>query len=1243
MWFWALVAAVVAIVMARRIGRRADQLERQVSEQYDLIRTLTLEVARLRREGTAPEAEIKPTAIEKPVVIAKPAPPPVAATAVPPPPPVVVSAPPPPPPLPPVGSTEPDDIGAEPLVEDGEPSAEDFEADESAARDFEAPITEPEPEPLPAFNWSFDWERLVGVKLFSAIAGIALVVAAIFFLRYSIDNGWLQPPVRVVIGVLVAISLLVACDRKAARKYPLLANAMDAAAIAILFGSFFAAHSLWNLISGPQAFGLLALVTLTAVGLSIRHDSLFIAVLGLLGGFATPILLSTGENQPIPLFAYLLLLNVGLAWVAYRTGWTVLSTLTLVFTTIYQFGWVAKFLHGSDGGQLPLAIGIFTLFPVVSYAMKAVAKSRPVMSEHAGEDTFEWTTLASSIVPALFAVYVATVPQFRDHYALLFGWVFLIDAGLLAIAIARSNGTLHAIGGGTTLLVFGAWFWNSYAPGAAVPVMGFVALFIAFFLAAQVIAARWGDEFADAGETAMLTAPVLLFVFPLLVAREPQAASTVLIFPALFALVALIVWRTFVMGEGVLYFVAAFFALATEAVWSARYLTASTLPQAVITYIAFGALYLGVPLLARRRGEPLEPRYGGGVVLLASLVLLLYISVGPVAATGLWGLALLLAILNASLFIESAAASLPIISIAGSVLSWIILFVWWSEAAATVGLLSSLLVVVGLALLMAGGHIWALQYTRRASAEASPRGFGQGLWLSLVVYAFFFAVATNGAWSIPPWPLFGALAVVTLAFSTVALAAASPPMHLASTVTATLVLMLWSDATQPNGFATVGIAAQTMMSLFALSWIWVMKRYSDFTPRVLSPPAAAVTVIALFEFSLSAMNAGSLPAPFFVALTAHVIGFVVLLALATAYEWPKAAIGFSLLAGNAAAQIMLREGHTGIDTLIHVASIYAPFALYPLVLGARARDSREPYIAALLSGAWCFFIAREGMEEAELGWMVGVVPVALGAVTTLHLRQLLKIQPSGSRDLGRLALVAGAALAFLTVAIPLQLDHQWITIGWALEGAAVAWLYTRIPHRGLLLSAAGLLGVAFVRLALNPEVFRYEPRGDMRIINWYLYTYVIAAAAMGLAAWWFSDTDDVITKKVPRLRYLLTSGSTILLFLLLNIEIADYYSDGPEILFRFGASIQQDLTYTIAWLIFGIITLAAGIVGKARAARVASVAMIAVTTFKAFLYDLGSLEGLYRVFAFVGLAISLALVSLALQKYVLAPEREAAR
>jgi uncharacterized membrane protein len=273
--------------------------------------------------------------------------------------------------------------------------------------------------------------------------------------------------------------------------------------------------------------------------------------------------------------------------------------------------------------------------------------------------------------------------------------------------------------------------------------------------------------------------------------------------------------------------------------------------------------------------------------------------------------------------------------------------------------------------------------------------------------------------------------------------------------------------------------------------------------------------------------------------------------------------------------------------------------------------------------------------------MVGIVPVFEGSVLALLLRALLRIERKGDRDLARLAIVAGSALAFATVAIPLQLKQQWITIGWALEGAALAWLYRRIPHRGLLYSATALLSVVFARLALNPAIFIYEPRG-MRVFNWYLYAYLICSVAIFVAAWWLSRTDDrlLVVGDWAKASTLLPPAGVILLFILLNIEIADFYATGPEITFRFGVSIAQDLTYTIGWLIFGLGMLAAGIYLHNRSGRMAAVALIAITTFKAFLYDMSSLEGLPQVASFVGLAISLSLVALALQKFVLQSPRE---
>jgi len=92
---------------------------------------------------------------------------------------------------------------------------------------------------------------------------------------------------------------------------------------------------------------------------------------------------------------------------------------------------------------------------------------------------------------------------------------------------------------------------------------------------------------------------------------------------------------------------------------------------------------------------------------------------------------------------------------------------------------------------------------------------------------------------------------------------------------------------------------------------------------------------------------------------------------------------------------------------------------------------------------------------------------------------------------------------------------------------------------------------------------------------------------------------------------------------------------GREITFRFGVTLAQDLTYTIGWLVFGMLLLTGGISLRSQPARISAVVLIATTAFKAFLYDMGSLGGLYRVGSLVGLAISLSLVALALQRFVL--------
>jgi uncharacterized membrane protein len=305
------------------------------------------------------------------------------------------------------------------------------------------------------------------------------------------------------------------------------------------------------------------------------------------------------------------------------------------------------------------------------------------------------------------------------------------------------------------------------------------------------------------------------------------------------------------------------------------------------------------------------------------------------------------------------------------------------------------------------------------------------------------------------------------------------------------------------------------------------------------------------------------------------------------------------------------------------------FVAYPLLLGERAKRRFEPYLAAVLASVPFFFFARDAMLDAGLDWCIGILPVGQAILMMILVFSLLRIEKPGAREMARLATVAAAALAFITVAIPLQLDKQWITLGWALEGAALVWLFQRIPHRGLLVWAVALLSIVFVRLIFNPAVFSYHAASHMPVFNWYLYTYLVSAAAFFVAAYlWPRDIRGGMAAA--------NVGGTIILFVGMNIEIADLYSHGPNLTFNFfSSSLAQDLTYTIGWALFAVAMLIAGIVFHTRSARVAALLLLVVTILKCFLHDLPRLGGLYRVGSLLGLAVSLVLVGILLQKFVM--------
>jgi len=184
--------------------------------------------------------------------------------------------------------------------------------------------------------------------------------------------------------------------------------------------------------------------------------------------------------------------------------------------------------------------------------------------------------------------------------------------------------------------------------------------------------------------------------------------------------------------------------------------------------------------------------------------------------------------------------------------------------------------------------------------------------------------------------------------------------------------------------------------------------------------------------------------------------------------------------------------------------------------------------------------------------------------------------------------------------------------------------------------AVALLFASFARLALNPAVFDYHKRSPLRIFNWYLYAYGITSLSLLAGARFFGSPRPTTGERLAPA--FLASLGAILLFLLLNIEIADYFSIGPTLTFSFSGNFARDMTYSIAWALFALGLIVVGMRIKQRAARYAGVALLGLTLAKLFLHDLSDLDELYRIGAFVGVAVILIAASFIYQRF-LAPER----
>jgi uncharacterized membrane protein len=173
------------------------------------------------------------------------------------------------------------------------------------------------------------------------LAGVAITVLGIgFFLKYAFDQNWVGEAGRIILGYLAAGAFFGAGDffrrRAGAAAFGLY---LIGGGVATLYLVTYAAFQLYALLSQTVAFGLMVLVTVLACLLALVYDTQWLAVLGLIGGFLTPLILSTGQSAQLVLMSYMVLLNGGILSIAAWKRWKILNTLGFLCTWLLFTGW----------------------------------------------------------------------------------------------------------------------------------------------------------------------------------------------------------------------------------------------------------------------------------------------------------------------------------------------------------------------------------------------------------------------------------------------------------------------------------------------------------------------------------------------------------------------------------------------------------------------------------------------------------------------------------------------------------------------------------------------------------------------------------------------------------------------------------------------------------------------------------------------------------------------------------------
>ena len=250
------------------------------------------------------------------------------------------------------------------------------EVEEETPETIEEPVEEEQEEPAMAMEEEEEieeyttsetnFEKYIGENLFGKIGILIFIIGIGFFVKYAIDQNWINETARTLMGYAVGTGMLVLAERLH-KRYHTFSSLLAGGAFGIYYLITAIAFHYYALFSHTIAFVILCVTTIFMSAVSVLYDRKELAVTALVGGFIAPFIISTDSSSIISLQIYITILNIGMFCLAMYKKWAILPMVSFAFTYIILWGTTAlgSFSDSEAGSTYPTLFAFATLFYVI--------------------------------------------------------------------------------------------------------------------------------------------------------------------------------------------------------------------------------------------------------------------------------------------------------------------------------------------------------------------------------------------------------------------------------------------------------------------------------------------------------------------------------------------------------------------------------------------------------------------------------------------------------------------------------------------------------------------------------------------------------------------------------------------------------------------------------------------------------------------------------------------------------------